>query len=114
MKRALVTGVSWTTGIGFAIAKQLLKADYYVYAVYHSDDSTAKEYFDGKHTNIEFVQCDLTSRKNIAGLIERLSNVELNAIINNAGAFSGGKILMNMISIFGIESLLLMLTPRCC
>lgn len=91
MKRALVTGVSWTTGIGFAIAKQLLKADYYVYAVYHSDDSTAKEYFDGKHTNIEFVQCDLTSRKNIAGLIERLSNVELNAIINNAGAFSGGE-----------------------
>lgn len=91
MKKALVTGVSWTTGIGFAIAKQLLEADYYVYAVYHSDDSTAKEYFNEKHANIEFVQCDLTSRQDIAGLIERLSDVELNAIINNAGAFSGGE-----------------------
>ena len=43
MKRALVTGVSWDTGIGFAISKQLISEGYFVYAVYHSGNSTAKE-----------------------------------------------------------------------
>ena len=41
MKNALVTGVSWTTGIGFAISRQLIADGFYVYAVYHSEDSTA-------------------------------------------------------------------------
>lgn len=43
MKKALVTGVSWDTGIGYAISKQLIEDGYFVYAIYHSKDSTAKE-----------------------------------------------------------------------
>ena len=89
MKKALVTGVSWTTGIGFAITKRLIKDGYYVYAVYHSDDSTAKEYYDENPDNVEFIQCDLTDRKAVSKLISDLSGIALNAIINNAGAFSG-------------------------
>lgn len=89
MKKALVTGVSWTTGIGFAITKQLIKDGYYVYAVYHSDDSTAKEYYDEHPDNVDFIQCDLTDRKAVSKLISDLSGIALNAIINNAGAFSG-------------------------
>lgn len=89
MKKALVTGVSWTTGIGFAVTQQLIKDGYFVYAVYHSSDSTAKEFFDENPDNVEFIQCDLTDRKSISQLISKLSNVSLNAIVNNAGAFSG-------------------------
>ena len=89
MKKALVTGVSWTTGIGFAITKRLIKDGYYVYAVYHSDVSTAKEYYDENPDNVEFIQCDLTDRKAVSKLISDLSGIALNAIINNAGAFSG-------------------------
>lgn len=89
MKKALVTGVSWTTGIGFAITKRLIKDGYYVYAVYHSDDSTAKEYYDENPDNVEFIQCDLTDRKAVSKLISDFSGIALNAIINNAGAFSG-------------------------
>lgn len=93
MKKALVTGVSWTTGIGFAITKQLIKDGYYVYAVYRSDDSTAKEYFIDSHqeNNVEMIQCDLTDRKALKKLIGQLAGVPLNAIVNNAGAFSGGE-----------------------
>ena len=91
MKKALVTGVSWTTGIGFATVKQLVDEGYFVYAVYHSDDSTAKEFFDSNPSNVKFIQCDLSDRSSIDKLIKSLNGVSLNAIINNAGAFSGGE-----------------------
>ena len=91
MKKALVTGVSWTTGIGFAVTQQLIKDGYFVYAVYHSEESTAKEYYDNHPDNVEFIQCDLANRESVSRLIERFSGVAINAIINNAGAFSGGE-----------------------
>ena len=92
MKNALVTGVSWTTGIGFAITQQLIKDGYYVYAVYHSEDSTAKEYYNSHPKNVEMIQCDLADRNDIENkLINKMSGVSLNAIVNNAGAFSGGE-----------------------
>ena len=92
MKRALVTGVSWETGIGFAITKQLVEDGYFVYAVYHNEESTAKpileeQYFD----STECIGCDLEDRKQVQALINRLKTVQLDAIINNAGAFSGGE-----------------------
>ena len=34
MKKALVTGVSWDTGIGYAISKQLIEDGYFVYEIY--------------------------------------------------------------------------------
>ena len=89
MKKAIVTGVSWTTGIGFAVTQQLIKDGYFVYAVYHSEESTAKEYYDSHPDNVEFIQCDLANRESVSRLIERFSGVAINAIINNAGAFSG-------------------------
>lgn len=91
MKKALVTGVSWTTGIGFAISKQLIADGFYVYAVYHSDDSTAKEFYDQNPNNIKFLQCDLSQRDSLNSLINYFtsSDIKLDAIVNNAGAFSG-------------------------
>lgn len=92
MKKALVTGVSWDTGIGFAITKQLVEDGYFVYAIYHSDESTSKEILSSQYADsVECIQCDLTARDQIDNLIAKLKNTHLDAIINNAGAFSGGE-----------------------
>lgn len=97
MKTALVTGVSWDTGIGFAICKQLIQDGYYVYALYHSDESTAKEYYDRNPGNIAFIQCDLTNRSDIQKTIDYFirNKILLDAIVNNAGAFSGDEDINN-------------------
>lgn len=93
MKKALVTGVSWDTGIGFAITKQLVCDGYYVYAIYHSEDATAKEILEKEHQNsVKCIQCDLTDRDAVYSLVESLrKTTHLDAIVNNAGAFSGGE-----------------------
>lgn len=92
MKKALVTGVSWTTGIGYAITEQLIKDGYYVYAVYHSQDSTAKEAIENEHPkSAKCLQCDLANRTQIQELINAFEGIALDLIVNNAGAFSGGE-----------------------
>ena len=92
MKKAVVTGVSWDTGLGFAITKQLVEDGYFVYAIYHSDESTAKDILERDFADsVKCVQCDLTDRDAIAEFIASMENIELNAIINNAGAFSGNE-----------------------
>ena len=64
-----------------------------MYAVYHSEDSTAKEFFEKNPSNIEFLQCDLSQRDSIDLLISHFvsSDVKLDVIVNNAGAFGGGE-----------------------
>lgn len=93
MKKALVTGVSWTTGIGFAITKQLIADGFYVYAIYHSEDSDAKEFYAQNPDNVEFIQCDLEKQDSLNSLIKnfKAANIKLDAIVNNAGAFGGGE-----------------------
>lgn len=92
MKKALVTGVSWDTGLGYAITKQLIKDGYYVYALYHSDDSTAKTILERDYSDfVKCIQCDLTDRTQISELIKFMDGITLDAIVNNAGAFSGGE-----------------------
>lgn len=92
MKKALVTGVSWDTGLGFAITTQLVEDGYYVYAVYHSEESTAKEILEQDYAeSVECIQCDLTDRKQISELLNILDGISIDALINNAGAFTGGE-----------------------
>lgn len=91
MKKALVTGVSWTTGIGYAISKLLIKEGYYVYAVYNNDSADAKDSELLESNCIEFIQSDLSDRDSIYKLLKYLSNTTLDVIVNNAGAFSGGE-----------------------
>lgn len=91
MKISLVTGVSWTTGIGFAISKQLIADGFYVYAIYHSEDSDAKEFYDQNPDTIKFIQCDLAEQDSLKLLINyfKSADIKLDVIVNNAGAFSG-------------------------
>ncbi|TGY91321.1 SDR family NAD(P)-dependent oxidoreductase [Petralouisia muris] len=78
MKRALVTGVSWDTGIGFAITKQLVSDGYYVYAIYHSEDSTALEILSKEFKDrVQCIQCDLTNRNSVYTLIETLKKIPI-------------------------------------
>lgn len=92
MKKALVTGVSWITGLGFAITKQLIADGYFVYAVYHSDESTAKEYIEEHYyKSARCLQCDFLDREQIYALIDFLKEESLDLIVNNAGAFSGNE-----------------------
>lgn len=92
MKKALVTGVSWDTGLGFAITKQLVEDGFYVYAIYHSDESTAKEILERDYNeSVKCLQCDFTDRNQIRNLVSEMEGVALDALINNAGAFSGGE-----------------------
>jgi NAD(P)-dependent dehydrogenase (short-subunit alcohol dehydrogenase family) len=97
MKTALITGVSWTTGIGFAVSKQLIEDGFYVYAVYHSEESTAKEFYKEQPGSIEFIQCDLSDRASLKTLISFLleANIKLDVLINNAGSFSGDEDIEN-------------------
>lgn len=96
MKKAVVTGVSWDTGLGFAITKQLVKDGYFVYAIYHSDESTAKKTLERDFKDsVKCVQCDLTDREAVRAFVDSLEGIELNAIVNNAGAFSGGEDINN-------------------
>lgn len=88
MKNALVTGVSWKTGIGFAVTNQLIKDGYFVYAIYHNSDSDAKSFFENSE-QVKFIQCDLSSRKSLLDLINKLKTINFDVIVNNAGAFSG-------------------------
>lgn len=91
MKKAIVTGVSWTTGIGYAIVKQLIEDGYFVFAVYHSEDSTAKEDISSLGENVQFIQCDLADETSVNHLISQFEGVSVDALINNAGAFGGGE-----------------------
>ena len=92
MKTALVTGVSWTTGIGYAVTKQLIKDGYYVYCLYHSSESTAKEELEKHYSKqCKCVQCDLSSREDINSLVESFKLQKFDLLVNNAGAFSGGE-----------------------
>ncbi len=92
MKRALVTGVSWDTGIGFAVTKRLISDGYFVYAVYHSEDGTARDILEKEYPGlVECIQCDLTDRLAVSRLVDHVGSEELDVIINNAGAFSGGE-----------------------
>lgn len=96
MKKAVVTGVSWTTGLGFAITKQLIEDGYFVYAIYHSDDSDAKVVIENEYKGFAIaLQCDLADRTQINELIVKLKNEKIDVLVNNAGAFGGGEDINN-------------------
>lgn len=87
MKTALVTGVSRTTGIGFAICKQLMDDGYFVYAIYNSENSCEAALQDSYQGKFRFMQCNFTNRDALNELIEEMKKIALDLIVNNAGAF---------------------------
>lgn len=80
-KKILVTGVS--SGIGDAIARDLIKDGYFIIGTYNSTNpSKIKKDLGDK---IELHKIDLSDRKQTNQLISKLNNIELHGIVNNAG-----------------------------
>lgn len=87
MKTALITGVSWASGLGYELTRRLLNENFFVYAIYHSEnecETLLKDEFNGK---FKFIQCDLSKREEVNALIEEMKSKKLDVLINNAGAF---------------------------
>lgn len=84
MKKYLVTGAS--RGIGMAVAQLLLSQSHFVYGTYNEGGGRAAEASAESH-NVKMIQVDLAEYKNIDNLINQLSGVELDGIVNSAGVF---------------------------
>jgi len=82
MKTALVSGAS--KGIGKSIALKLLKEGYMVYATYNSGKNDALK-IENEYSNIKFYKCDFTNDEDLSSLINKIGEIRLDAIINNAG-----------------------------
>ena len=90
-KTALVTGVSRTTGIGFAICKQLLSEGYFVHAVYNSENLCESEFAKLYPNQYKVHQVDFTDRECRTAFIEKIKTETFSLIVNNAGAFSNSE-----------------------
>jgi NAD(P)-dependent dehydrogenase (short-subunit alcohol dehydrogenase family) len=80
-KIAIVTGAS--KGIGKAIAMQLVKTGYEVHGVYNTSKSEAAA-LNASH-GIIFHQANLADRESTKKLIEELSPLKIDTLINDAG-----------------------------
>lgn len=83
MKTILVTG--GTRGIGRAITERLLSEDHQVYVVYKESTNQANELIEKYGDKVVVLQANLADKEQVSGLIEKLKDVQLDGIINNAG-----------------------------
>jgi len=90
-KIALVTGVSRTTGIGFAICKQLLSEGYFIHAVYNSENSCEEDFAKFYPNQYKMHQVDFLDKEQRITFIEEMKKETFNVIVNNAGAFSNSE-----------------------
>lgn len=91
MNRALVTGVSRKSGIGFGLCRNLLDHGYNVVAIYNSENECEKALRTEYGEHISFFQCDFTSISKLDMLIQQLAPMQFDLIVNNAGKFADGE-----------------------
>ncbi len=81
-KTALVTGVS--KGIGRAICEKLVSEGFKVYGTYNTGEKEAHELKD-KFKQVEIFQVDFLKREQTLELMNKLKDIQFDAIVNNAG-----------------------------
>lgn len=85
-KKVMITGV--TSGIGSAIALAFAKNNWDIVGHFNSVgdkvDNLKKE-LDQYPVELELLKADLLSQKEIRGLIDRLEEYKIDALVNNAG-----------------------------
>lgn len=86
-KVALVTGVSRTNGIGFAISKKLLSEGFFVHAVYNTENLCEQEFRKFYPDQYKMYKADFTDREDLNEFICAMKGEVYNVIVNNAGAF---------------------------
>jgi NAD(P)-dependent dehydrogenase (short-subunit alcohol dehydrogenase family) len=85
-KTALVTGMS--RGIGKAICEKLVKEGYFVYGTYNTGEKEAKIIKEALKS-VEIFQADFRERKQTLAVINKLSKIQFDAVVNDAGMFEG-------------------------
>ena len=85
-KKIVITG--GTDGIGLAIAKELLKKNENEIIIIGKNYKKGIQLIDSFNAkNINFIQCDLSEKKEILELSKKLSELnKIDVLINNAGA----------------------------
>lgn len=90
-KIALVTGVSRTTGIGYAICKQLLSDGYFVHAVYNSENLCESEFAKLYPNQYKMHGVNFIDNEELSAFINKMKKEKFSLIVNNAGAFPDGE-----------------------
>lgn len=80
---AIVTGVS--NGIGNSIARTLLADGWEVHGTYRSDSAAAEALVAEFAGSLHMYQSDLSTRAGIIELCQRLGDLRIDALVNNAG-----------------------------
>lgn len=82
MKKVLITGVSGN--IGKAIARKLSNEGYFIYGAYNASEKEPKK-LKSDIGNIKLLKVDFSKREETLKFVERLKNVKLDGLVNNAG-----------------------------
>ena len=85
-KTALVT-VSRKSGIGYAICMQLLEENYFIHAVYNSENECEKDFSIKYPEKFKMHKADFTDRNKLTEFISKMKKETFSLIVNNAGAF---------------------------
>ena len=84
-KKIIITG--GTDGIGLAILKKLIQDKHKIIFVGKNETKGINICNSFDSNLIEFIQCDLSEKKNVNQLIEKLNTLDsIDVLINNAGA----------------------------
>lgn len=86
-KVALVTGVSRTSGIGYAICMKLFSEGYFIHAVYNTENECDDEFKNAYPNCYKMHKVNFTERGELNTFISEMKTECFNLIVNNAGAF---------------------------
>lgn len=74
-----------SNGIGKEVARLLVKIGYFVHGTYNTDRAGAEEVVSEAPDQVAIYQASFSTRSGILALCEQLSDLRLDALVNNAG-----------------------------
>lgn len=102
-KNIVITGAN--RGIGLAFAEACAQKGNYLYLINRSEDLILSENLKKKGAlSVTTLICDLTNKEEINRTIEKLKNIDIDVLFNNAGLLTGG--LLEEQSFIEIENML--------